>query len=153
MSDDTLEKTIREYIEQVVHLSLATSDGVQPWISELHFAYDKDLNLYFVSEKNRRHSEEIASNPRVAGNIVTQHHKHQKVRAVYFEGKAEQLTGVDENHVGYQEYVKRLGGWPTILKEIADNGKAALYKISVDNFYLFDGYEGNGKLQLRWNKL
>lgn len=153
MSNEEIEKVIREYIEQVIHLSLATSRENKPWVCEVHFAYDDDLNLYFVSSKDRRHSLEIADNPAVAGNIVTQHHKKQKVRGVYFEGRAEQVADVDETHPGYQAYIARLGGWDGMLKEISQDGKAALYRISVKSFYLFDSYEsGRGKFTLAWGK-
>jgi len=151
MSNEEVEKTIREYVAQVVHLSLGTSRDNKPWVCEVHFAYDDDLNLYFVSSKQRRHSLDIADNPSVAGDIVTQHHKHQKVRGVYFEGKAAALEDVDEHHPGYTAYIERLGGWDGLLKEIAKDGDAAMYKISVENFYLFDGYEsGRGKFTLPW---
>lgn len=153
MSNEELEKTIREYIPQVIHMSLATSRNNKPWVCEVHFAYDNSLSLYFVSSRDRRHSQDIEDNPCVAGNIVTQHHKRQKVRGVYFEGTAARAENVDESHEGYLAYVDRLGGWDGMLKEISRDGDAALYKISVDNYYLFDNYEkGGGKLQLPWGK-
>src|SRR3981081_2819718 len=95
---ENIEKVIREYLPQVVHLSLATCVGDRPWVCEVHFAYDGDLNLYFRSTLARRHSQEITKNPNVAGNIVTQHSIGQPVRAVYFEGVAELLQEVDKNH-------------------------------------------------------
>jgi uncharacterized protein YhbP (UPF0306 family) len=153
MNNEEVEKIIRGYIPQIVHMSLATSRDNKPWVCEVHFAYDDDLNLYFVSSKSRRHSEEAEANPFVAGNVVTQHHKNQKVRGVYFEGQAERLEDVDENHPGYKAYVERLGGWDGMLKEISKDGRAALYKITVENYYLFDSYENDrGKFQLPWRK-
>ncbi len=65
-----VEKIIREYIDKTIHLSLATSSDNKPWVCEVHFAYDEQLNLYFRSLKSRRHSQEIAKNPNVAGNII-----------------------------------------------------------------------------------
>lgn len=151
MNNREVEETIRGYIPQIIHMSLATSSGNYPWVCEVHFAYDIALNLYFVSSKSRRHSQEIEANPYVAGNIVTQHHKNQKVRGVYFEGKTERLEDVDENHPGYKAYVERLGGHEGMLKEISKDGEAALYKISVENYYLFDSYEDSrGKFKLPW---
>jgi uncharacterized protein YhbP (UPF0306 family) len=153
MSDDELEKIVREYIEQIIHMSLGTSADGKPWVCEVHFAYDDDLNLYFLSAKDRRHSQEIEQNPNVAGNIVTQHHKRQKVRGVYFEGTAQRLENMDESSIAYKTYVERLGGWDGMLAEISNDGDAAIYKISVDSFYVFDSYEkGRGKFQLKWGK-
>lgn len=151
MSDEEVEKIIREYLPQVVHMSLASSRDNKPWVCEVHFAYDDELNLYFVSSKDRRHSQEIEVNPQVAGNIVTQHHKHQKVRGVYFEGHAKAMEVSDETNRAYKTYIERLGGWDGLLKEISKDGNAAIYKIAVENFYLFDSYEtSRGKFQLAW---
>ncbi len=68
-----VEKVIREYIADLYHLSLATSSNDSPWVCEVHFAYDDDLNLFFRSLASRRHSQEIKDNSHVAGNIVRQH--------------------------------------------------------------------------------
>src|SRR5438105_3492644 len=86
-----IERVIREYLPQMVHLSLGTSKDNKPWVCEVHFAYDEHLNLYFRSLKSRRHSQEIALNPNVAGNIVKQHAVGEYPRGVYFEGTAELL--------------------------------------------------------------
>ena len=68
-----IEKVIRENIDKTVHMSLATVHDNRPWVCEVHFAYDDDLNIYYRSLNTRRHSKEIALNPNVAGNIVRQH--------------------------------------------------------------------------------
>ncbi|HUB92872.1 MAG TPA: pyridoxamine 5'-phosphate oxidase family protein [Verrucomicrobiae bacterium] len=151
MNNEEVEQIIRGYIPQVIHMSLATSKDNKPWVCEVHFAYDEALNLYFVSSKNRRHSQEIAVNPFVAGNIVTQHHKQQKVRGVYFEGEAKRLENVGEDHSGYRAYIDRLGGREGMLKEISQDGATGLYQITVSSFYLFDSYvSGRDKYQLSW---
>lgn len=79
-----IEKVIREYLPYVIHMSLATSHGNKPWVCEVHYVFDKDLNLYFMSKSSRRHSKEIEMNEYVAGNIVKQHELGQKPRGVYF---------------------------------------------------------------------
>lgn len=102
-----IEQAIREYLSEIIHMSLATCAGGRPWVCEVHFAFDEDLNLYFRSKPSRRHSEEIAANPNVAGNMVTQHQLGDKVRGVYFEGKAELLENVGEQHPAYVLYKER----------------------------------------------
>jgi uncharacterized protein YhbP (UPF0306 family) len=146
------EHAIRDYIAQVIHLSLATSRDNRPWASEVHFAYDDALNLYFRSTPDRRHSQEIMDNPYVAGTIVTQHHRGQKVRGVYFEGTAKLLTGVDARHPAYTHYCARLGTGPEILDDASSAGGHQFYQITVTDFYLFDGYESNPsqKFHLAW---
>jgi uncharacterized protein YhbP (UPF0306 family) len=134
-----VEKLIREYLPNIIHMSLATSANNKPWVCEVHFAYDDELNLYFMSKPSRRHSKEIAANPNVAGNIVKQHSSGEKPRGVYFEGTAEQMEDVDETSPAYGLYDKRFGISPTTLEEIKnDPAGHKFYKIMPVNFVLFD---------------
>ena len=73
-----IEQTIREYLPGIIHMSLATCVDNKPRVCEVHFVYDNDLNLYFRSLTSRRHSQEIAINPFVSGNIVKQHVLNEK---------------------------------------------------------------------------
>lgn len=149
-----VEATIRQYLPQVVHMSLATSSNNKPWVCEVHFAYDDDLNIYFRSLTSRRHSQEIAANPFVAGNIVTQHFLDQPgVRAVYFEGQAKLLGPGEEQSQAYEAYKIRLNRGPEILEEAKNPDGHQFYKITVDNFYLFDSYttKPSEKFVLSWD--
>ena len=154
MADESfdVEKTIREYLPQVIHMSLATVSGNKPWVCEVHYAYDDALNLYFVSGTNRRHSEELRNNAHVAGNIVTQHFLNQKVRGVYFEGTAEELGDIDEMHRAYQTYTKRYADSPQLVKIARAEGGARFYKVSVSDWYVLDGYVNDPpqKFHLPW---
>lgn len=152
MEPQQIEQTIREYIDQIVHMSLATSANNQPWVCEVHFAVDNELNIYFRSIKSARHSQEIFSNPHVAGNIVTQHFKNQRVRGVYFEGRAELLADFDETHPGVLATAKRFGEKSAIQAVKPEDNESHYFKITVKNWYLFDSYGPApvGKHQLPW---
>lgn len=149
-----IEQKIREYLPQVIHMSLATCEGNKPWVCEVHFIYDESLNLYFRSKPDRRHSKEIVSNPNVAGNIVTQHRIGEKPRGVYFEGTAELIQNVDENHIAYKLYCGRFNTDNKILEDAKKDDGHKFYKIIVDTFYLFDSRESNPsqKYELRWKE-
>lgn len=152
MNDQQIETIIREYIPQIIHLSIATVSENRPWVCEVHFSYDDNLNLYFVSSTKTRHAQEIIANPRVAGSIVTQHHKDQKVRCVDFEGTAEMLDGEAAEKTAYAAYVARYGESEGLLNEIRKDGDTRFFKINVGNYYLFDSYgESRGKNMLAWN--
>ncbi|HSX17141.1 MAG TPA: pyridoxamine 5'-phosphate oxidase family protein [Patescibacteria group bacterium] len=147
-----IEQAIREYLPNIVHMSLATCDGSKPWVCEVHFAYDDELNIYFRSLPSRRHSQEIAKNPNVAGNIVTQHELGVAPRGVYFEGTAEQLQDVDESHPAYTAIANRLGVGSEILEDARKPQGHKFYKISVSDFYVFDARESkpSQKYHLVW---
>lgn len=149
-----IEKTIREYLPQVIHMSLATSKDNKPWVCEVHFAYDNELNIYFRSKPDRRHSLEIAANPHIAGNIVTQHVEGQKPRGVYFEGTAELLTDVDENHPAYTSFNQRFNTSKETLEDAKTESGHKFYKITVNTFYLFDSRESTPgqKYMLTWKE-
>ncbi len=149
-----LEEVIRDYLPQIVHMSLGTSKDNKPWVCELHYAYDEDLNLYFRSTPARRHSQEITSNPNVAGNIVKQHKPGEPVLGVYFEGTAKVLDSVEEQEKVATIMVEKLGA-PTSILEVAKNPEDhQFYKISVKTFYVFGNLDGNGnnKYELQWNR-
>lgn len=152
MNDSEIEAIIREYIPQIIHMSLATTKDGRPWVCEVHFAYDDELNLYFGSSSNTRHAQELIANSHVAGNIVTQHHKNQKVRCVDFEGTAEML---DAEHAeeAFKAYTDRFGPAKNLLDEIRKDGHMRFFKITVDSFYLFDSYgDERGKHTLPWRE-
>lgn len=133
------EGTIREYINQVIHMSLSTSRDNKPRVFELHFAYDEGLNLYFVSGVNTQHSQDIRENAHVAGSIVTQHFLNQKVRGVYFDGTAKELDDLDEMQQAYKAYTKRYHDSPQLVRVAQAEGNARFYKITVNNFHVVDG--------------
>lgn len=153
MNEKQIEEIIREYIPQIIHMSIATVKDNKPWVCEVHFSYDDNLNLYFVSSTKTRHAQEIMQNPHVAGNIVTQHHKNQKVRCVDFEGTAEMLDSRDGEAVAYRAYVQRNGESESLLSEIRKDGNTRFFKISIKDFFLFDSYgDERGKHHLPWGK-
>ncbi len=149
-----VEKVIREYLPNIIHMSLSTARDNKPWACELHYVYDSDLNFYFRSLESRRHSQDIAANPTVAGSIVTQHIVGQKLRGVFFDGTAKLLTDVSVNHPAYTLYCSRFDTDSTIVDEAKTVEGHKFYMISVDNFYLLDSIESTPaqKYTLKWGK-
>jgi len=148
-----IEQIIREYLPQVVHMSLGTSKDNKPWVCEVHFAYDDDLNVYFRSKASRRHSQEIAANPNVAGNIVKQHALGEMPAGVYFEGTAEKLEAGEAQNKAAACINERLQPSYDILEDAKSEDGHQFYKITVENWYVFGkfGDEGAKKYQLAWN--
>lgn len=145
------EKVIREYLPNVIHMSLATCANNKPWVCEVHYVFDDELNIYWRSKSSRRHSQEITANPNVAGNIVSQHQAGEKPRGVYFEGTASLLTDVDENHPAYKLYCDRFGTGLEILEEAKQENGHKFYMAKVSDYYVFDVRESPGvKYHLEW---
>ncbi len=148
-----VEQVIRDYLSQIVHMSLGTSNDNKPWVCEVHFVYDENLNLYFRSLASRRHSQDIAANPRVAGNIVKQHALGEYPLGLYFEGAAELLGSEDERRAVEPLFKERLEVTADIVGEAADPEGHQFYKITVENWYAFGKFDGDKgqKLKLPWN--
>lgn len=148
-----VEKIVKEYIDKSLHMSLATVSGDKPWVCEVHFVYDDNLNLYWRSLASRRHSQEIAVNPNVAGNIVRQHSLDDYPHAIYFEGNAELLSDRKEQQKIFPLFQKRLGADESILDEAQKDDGHKIYKITVENWYAFGkfGETSGQKYELKWN--
>lgn len=148
-----MEKIVREYIEKSIHMSLGTSKDNKPWVCEVHFVYDDQLNLYFRSLKSRRHSQEIAQNPNVAGNIVKQHNVEEYPHAIYFEGTAAIVEDDAERQKLFPLFETRLGAGKDILEEARQEDGHQFYKITVANWYAFGkfGQQSGQKYELAWN--
>ncbi len=153
MDDHTLEATIRSYVQQVIHMSVATASDNRPRVFEVHFAFDDDLNLYWMSSQRAQHSVDIKNNIHVSGTIVTHHFLNQKPRGVAFDGDATVIDVIDEDSNAYKAYVARFADRGAgILSTYEKPEGARLYKIAVEDFYLIDGL-GDGppvKHHLKW---
>lgn len=143
-----VETIVREYIDKTVHMSLgtATKDG-KPWVCEVHFAYDDDLNLYFVSKLTTRHCIEIAENPNVAGNIVRQHPLDEPPGGIYFEGNARVLDSPSERQL--DAYCTRLErDKDQLIGQLKEENDRQMYQINVANWAAF-GKFGDGPMSKR----
>lgn len=153
MSNEEIEKVLREYITRTPHMSLATVSGSKPWVCEVHFAHDDNLNLYFVSKQTTRHCQEIAANSYVAGDIIKQHPLTEAPNGLYFEGEAEQI-GVSPEDI--QRYCNALNRDATQLAEQLKEAEARrMYRIKVTNWAIFGNFDSNGhaKHELQWGDL
>ena len=150
-----VEQIVREYIDKTIHMSLATVSNNKPWVCEVHFAYDDDLNLYWRSQKSRRHSQEIEANPSVAGNIVQQHAVGEYPHAIYFEGNTNIIT--DENEIKKAAELlsnrMKISSPTDLIKDTQKDDGHKFYKISVENWYAFGKFGGSSgyKYKLEWN--
>lgn len=147
-----LEKEVRRLIGSSPHMSLATASENRPWVCEVHFGYDGDLNLYFVSKQDTRHCQEIVANPNVAGNIVKRHELTERPSGIYFEGVAEKLETPTDEQISV--YCSQLSRDEKQVRSDLQNSERRMYKISVQNWAAFGDFDNSGKLQkheLQWN--
>jgi uncharacterized protein YhbP (UPF0306 family) len=149
-----VEKIVRENINKTIHMSLGTAANNRPWVCEVHFVYDRHLNLYFRSRTTTRHSQEIAANPQVAGNIVRQHSLNEYPTGLYFEGVAKLKTDRAALEEAYPYFKEQQELDESFFEDCMSETGHRLYKITVQNWHAFGKFEGDKghKYSLEWNK-
>ncbi len=60
------QKPLLDFLSKNEILSLATSDGKEVYVCNLHYSSDDSFNLYFASKPDRQHSKNIGANKEVA---------------------------------------------------------------------------------------
>jgi len=88
----------RRLIDENDNMTVATADasGV-PWVSPVFYAPDSEHNLYWVSAKRARHSENIRTNEHV-GIVIFE--TRPATDAVYVSGAAVELNDPDDVATG-----------------------------------------------------
>lgn len=61
-----VKEKIVDFMKNTQILSLATTDGVDVSVCNLHYSSDEDLNLYFVSNPEKTHCKNIEKHPEVS---------------------------------------------------------------------------------------
>ena len=134
-----VEDLVRRYLSKGRMMQVATLNNDQPWVATLYYVIDDDLNLYWISTPDRRHSREIHNHAKVAGAIPIQHELGQKVVGLQLEGHAELVKDPDEIAKAmkrYAERYERTGEWYRDF--LAGKNPHKLYKIKPNLFVLFD---------------
>ena len=145
-----MENKLKEVLSSVKQMVICTCKENKPWAATVIFACDQELNLYFFSSKERRHSKEIKKNKYVAGAVASEHKQglHEPVHlGVQFEGTC-QLVNKKEAEASYELFRKC---HPRIV-EFHDKKDAIkeLYKVKVKKFVLFDTSKKNMRQEIVW---
>ena len=73
-------------------MSLATLDDGGLWVADVIYIYDDNLNIYWMSYPNVRHSKAIEKNGQVAGSITVTCYGEKPELGIQFSGKAEKIN-------------------------------------------------------------
>lgn len=133
-----LASIIRDFLTTAQLMHLGTTHGGKPWVTPVYFAADIELNLYWLSRRNRRHSIEIGNNSHVGGSIVIPVNYGEKVRGLQFEGEARQLDGQDAD-AGRNIYSSKF--WiveDRVMSAIEGGDPQVCYQIRPSKFMLYD---------------
>lgn len=140
MSD--VKSDIKKYLDEAKMMQLATVRDDKPWVCNVWFASDNNLNIYWISSTTRRHSEEVKDNKHVAAAICMVREPSESDRGgVQLEGTASEVTNPIELAKALKLYVARgIFTLDQVKKFIADVTKPhKFYKITPQRIVFFDG--------------
>ena len=107
MNQVDLRNLIEEILRDSREMVLATCQGNKPWAATLVFGHDQNLNLYWVSDEDVRHSQELTKNHQVAVVINKPYEGEDKDKGLQIEGKALRLPQEEILGAAREYFAKR----------------------------------------------
>jgi uncharacterized protein YhbP (UPF0306 family) len=133
----TKEELLNKYFAErrVMQIASLGSDG-SPWLCTVFFV-EHDSKLYWLSHPERRHSEDIARDARIAVAIVGE--DNWPVSGVQATGTATAITDIKTATKIMPKYIKKYGQGKDFV-ELLKRGtnKHQLYEFSTDTYKIFD---------------
>ena len=100
-----IKQLVKEVLNRGYLMSLATSDNGGVWVCDVIYIHDDDLNIYWMSDPDVRHSQAIIANNKVAGTITISGPGESNL-GIQFEGTAEKIEG-NRYDLALKHYAKR----------------------------------------------
>jgi len=111
--------TLLAFLAKHNSMTLATvGAGGQPQAAAVFYATGEDLQLYYLSSPNSRHSLNLLREPRVAATIHADGQAWQTIHGLQIEGTAEQVVSVHELARAIRVYASRF----QFLKDLLTGG-------------------------------
>lgn len=134
MQNQQLEQKIACYLESCNTISLATAVGGIPHAAAV-FYVSIGFNLYFLSNPNSRHGENLIQNPTVSGTINEDCSNWLQIKGIQLEGRVECIGGILKNARIAKAYVKKFPNVADFLISPHKLGKGIAQKVSKVKFY------------------
>jgi uncharacterized protein YhbP (UPF0306 family) len=146
-----IQKLYWDYLGSQHMMQLATVHDGRPWCSTVYYVFDGEYNLYWASLPTRRHSQEIASEPRVAAAIAIKFTKGKPVVGIQVEGSAAELLPAEYPEDMVERYAEKFGRDEAWIKEFRDGTTAhRLYRLTPEHIEMFDeeNFPGGRKMSV-----
>lgn len=83
----------KQILEDNIYCVVASSSKEgEPWISPVFYGYDEDYNIYWISDKDAKHSKLIKNNPQVSIAIFNSQLPEGKADCVYIQATVEEIN-------------------------------------------------------------
>lgn len=133
-------------IKNILYINIAsiTPEG-KPWNTPVYYAFDKQLNFYWLSWKLNQHSINIRNNSSVFVTIYDSTVPAGTGFGVYLEGKAIELSNPKDIFLGLKEVYKREKRKPRDVIQFLKKFPRRAYKFIPEKVWVNgeDAIEGN----------
>jgi len=140
METSEVKKLITDNLNQTKMMQIATISDGKPWICNVWFVTDDDLNIYWLSSTKVRHSQAISIDPNVAIAFYKfQQPSDPSVAGVQMEGTAEILTDQEDIEKAIQLYSERIFGLDMIKQFMSSPYEPRrFYRAKASRFIVLD---------------
>lgn len=136
-----LVELIKEILRDSRELILATSENNIPWVAVLVFGHDENFNLYWISDKDTKHSLQLETNPKVAATVTKEPTGNGQDKGLQIEGEARVLRDEEILSAAREYFAKR--GSPKLPKTQEEANTLAegrsWYVLKPAKFYVIYG--------------
>jgi uncharacterized protein YhbP (UPF0306 family) len=142
--DNQTAKTIelvKEVLTRSYLMSLAIVDEGGVWVADVIYVFDDELNIYWMSDPDVRHSQAILKNDKVSGTITTSGPQEQNM-GIQFSGVAEKIDG-PRFDLAKKHFLKRNKPEPVESADVLEGDswftlKPKLIQLTYEKLFGFD---------------
>lgn len=142
-SDDEINVSISEILNENKLLSMATVNEHGSWINTAFYCFNKDMEFFILTELDAQHSKNLKENPTIALTIFDSHQEWGpgKLKGIQIFGSCEKTQGTSLIE-GVTLYIKRYPGVSKYMLKPDDLLKGLLgswvYIIKPQNVKILD---------------
>jgi uncharacterized protein YhbP (UPF0306 family) len=92
MEELEIKQLILDVLDKGYLLSLATADEAGVWACDVIYVHDDELNIYWMSAPDTRHSQAVLSHPQAAA-VITVSGQGEENLGIQVEGMVEKIEG------------------------------------------------------------
>lgn len=133
------EKYLLECMSSTEYCAISTVDKDGSWVNPVFFAWDKQWNLYFISQMSSRHMQNLKKDPRTSVAIFSTAQQGDVV-GIQMQGMAKFVlpdSAPEEIEECYATYYNRAGHGPDV-KHYKNDSSWIYVKITPSQVFYFD---------------
>jgi len=131
-----------EILSTIRYATLATaSQDNKPWNNPVAHMFDQDMNLYWVSDRQNRHSRNVRANESIAIVIYDSTVPAGSEWGVYFEATASELNDPD----AIEQAISQVLHAPESVADLSGEANRRIYKAVLKNAWMNDAEYRDGK--------